>query len=135
MGADSSLQERALVANCGVHGSAHQWIQPEVPGRSKASNPHRQHSINFNPRPVFFLCVCLEYDCWGFSAVPEQKPALFAGAFSLLFLEPSCDIPDATRNDEQEQPLLAQGTVLSQVQQGFVSEQGWQRDSEPAALD
>lgn len=36
---------------------------------------------------------------------------------------------------EQEQPLLAQGTVLSQVQQGFVSEQGWQRDSEPAALD
>lgn len=57
------------------------------------------------------MCA-LEHECWAFPGVPGQRP----GRFSLL--EPSCAcIPERAGMTEQLQ-----------------QEQGWQGDSEPAAL-
>lgn len=76
---DTSLEERALLRNTDVDGGAHQWLQSEIPGRSRISNPNRQHSIDFNPRPVFLQCVCFGEVlgffrcpcsvCWGFQSL------------------------------------------------------------------
>lgn len=103
---DTSLKERDLVWISGEDEDTHQWIHYKY----LEGEGFQTHTGNIPPTLILgqsssSMCT-LKHECWAFSGVSEQRPAPFAGGFS-LFLEPSWAIPDAAGMTEQGEPVLA----------------------------